>query len=163
MEGQTLFGPTVREYLETSRIVFDTHFGTVNICYFDDHGTPRDASKDQTPHFLHALEKWFEYYSKRNKTSTLKLETAQGKGFVISVAPISYHKVKENGVWFQLYMEKEGWKNQKGEFWKNGKKFDVHGDELKISSDVGLSTESSMTLKTPKDEIQVNVLLELLW
>jgi len=162
MEGhQALFGPTIKEIVSGCKIAFDTHHGFPCVVYFDEHDTPLETSKDQTPHFLHAFNLWFTKFSKLNKTSTLKIETAQGKGFVVALAPISHHNVKDKGVWFQLYMEKEGWKNSKGEFWKNGKKFEVEGDKVKIS-DVQITTTTSITLKAPKDELQVNILLELL-
>lgn len=161
MEGQALFGPTIKETVNRCRIAFDTHYGFPCIVYLDEHGNPLEVTKDQTPHFLHTLQQWFGHFSKRNKSSTLKIETAQGKGFVLAIAEISQWHVKDRAMWFQLYMEKEGWKTEKGYF-KNGFKFEVEGDSVKIISNFGMPNETAISLKIPKDELQINILLDLL-
>jgi hypothetical protein len=159
-ENRALFGPTITEVIKQCKIAFDTHFGTVNIVYFDEHDTPLQAGPDVSQHFIHTLQTWFKYFTKKNQTPTIKIETARGDGFVIAIIPIVHHKVKD--IWFQLYTEKEGWKNSNGEYWKDGKRFDVDGKKVRISSNIGLPSESSIVLNTPQDELQVNVMLELL-
>lgn len=156
-----LFGPSIPEVVNQCKVAFDTHFGSINVVYFDEHGTPLRQSPDCTPHFLHALQAWFKYFSGKNKTPTLKIETAQGKGFVIALHNIIHHKVQKD--WFKLYMETESWKNQSGEYWKDGKKFNITEDgKLLITSNVGLMNESSIKVNAPQDELQVKVLLELI-
>lgn len=156
-EKTGLFGPTIREILDLTKIGFDTHFGTINCVYFDEHDTPRDSSPDRTPDFLHALQTWFTFYTKRNKTSTIKIETAKGTGFVIAIVPITQHKTQKD--WFQFYMEKNAWKNSKGEYWKNGVKFVANDDKVTLHN--VKDNDVPVTIKAPKDELQVNVMLEM--
>ncbi len=159
MSGNALFGPSIPEVVNQCKIGFDQHFGSINVVYFDEYNTPLKSSPDRTPDFLHALHNWFKYFSGLNKTPTLKIETAQGKGFVIALIPISQHKVEK---WFRSYMDTEGWKNSSGEYWKNGIKFEYVEDKILITRNFGKADHSVTTMTPPKDELQVKVLLELL-
>lgn len=157
-----LFGPTIAEITKQCKIGFDTHFKTINIVYFDEHNTPLEASPDRTPDFIHALEQWFKHITQINKTPTIKIEKANGQGFVIALIPISQHKIEKG--WFQAYVETNQWKNSKGEYWKNGFKFDCVADERIIVTkyDPSAANPIEINLAAPKDELQVNVMLELL-